>query len=631
MKRILAGALALLILTGLLPAPALAHSIGRAHKASVTVMMYIDGSDLEEDDGSATADINEMLYADVGDNVNIILCTGGAKKWQNSVMNPDTNEYYRIQNGRLVRLKDAGRKDMTYASTLGEFVSFCAENYPAQRNMLVLWDHGGGSLYGFGVDDRFEGFHMMSLDDLGDALDETGVHFDFIGFDACLMATAETAISVAGCADYLIASEEMEPNTGWYYTGWLSRLSADPDIDTETLGRGIIDDFMQKSLENDSHDTLTLSMIDLDRFQDAALPQLWAFSGNASEMIDDGSFAVISRARSGARSYGSGDYDQVDLIDFASRVGTDAAASLIDALMDAIVYSRATRNMEGSSGMAIYFPYEYPGELSGMLKTYDGLGWDKSYLSLISSFATMQAAGRQSGGDAESNDYSWYDAGLADGQAEYITSNQLDGEALLIRLKNDDYHALTLKPEDWDLIVDIQLQAYLDDGEGFIELGSDDVFDFDEDGDLIVDFDYTWVSLNGDTVTYYAEDYVTDGDYYCYSGYVPIEYNGREAELILSWDSEHDGGFVRGVRLPSVGGASARGLVPLRKGDVIRPVCQYYDYDGEYVDEFFFGDGFVVDGEITVSYEEVGYEETAFCYMLVDIYGNAYWTEYVYS
>ena len=40
---------------------------------------------------------------------------------------------------------------------------------------------------------------------------------------------------------------------------------------------------------------------------------------------------------------------------------------------------------------------------------------------------------------------------------------------------------------------------------------------------------------------------------------------------------------------------------------------------------------FVVDGEITVSYEEVGYEETAFCYMLVDIYGNAYWTEYVYS
>ncbi|MBQ8952739.1 MAG: clostripain [Clostridia bacterium] len=631
MKRILAGALALLLLAALLPSAALAHSISRKSRASVTVMMYIDGSDLEEDDGSATADINEMLYADVGDNVNVILCTGGAKKWQNSIMNAETNEYYRIQNGRLVRLKDAGLKDLTDAATLGEFVSFCAENYPADRNILVMWDHGGGSLYGFGVDDRFPGFHMMSLDDLGDALDETGVHFDFIGFDACLMATAETAISVAGCADYLIASEEMEPNTGWYYTDWLTSLSADPDIDTETLGRGIIDDFMKKSLENDSHDTLTLSLVDLDRFQDAVLPQLWAFSGDASKMIDDGSFAVISRARSGARSYGSGDYDQVDLMDFASRVGTDAASALIEALTDAVVYSRATRNREGSSGMAIYFPYEQPGELAGMLKTYDGLGWDESYLSLISSFATVQAAGRQSGKEGDASGYAWYDADLADDQTEYITNNQLDGEELLIRLKNDDYYALTLKDEDWDLIVDIQLQVYLDDGEGYIELGSDDVFSFDEDGDLIVDYDFTWVTLNGETVTYYAEDYVSDGDYYCYSGYVPIEFNGRDAELILNWDSDHDGGFVRGVRLPSVGGASARGLVPLRKGDVIRPVCQYYDYNGDYVDEFFLGEGITVDGEIAVTYDEVGYEETAFCYMLVDIYGNSYWTEYVYS
>ena len=27
-------------------------------------------------------------------------------------------------------------------------------------------------------------------------------------------------------ADYMIASEETEPGIGWYYTGWLTALSA---------------------------------------------------------------------------------------------------------------------------------------------------------------------------------------------------------------------------------------------------------------------------------------------------------------------------------------------------------------------------------------------------------------------
>ena len=49
---------------------------------------------------------------------------------------------------------------------------------------------------------------------------------------------------------------------------------------------------------------------------DKALPMLWAFSGDTAALIDDGSFATVSRARSGARSYGYNDYDQIDLVDF---------------------------------------------------------------------------------------------------------------------------------------------------------------------------------------------------------------------------------------------------------------------------------------------------------------------------
>ncbi len=47
----------------------------------VTVMIYICGADLESDDGCGTLDINEMLAADLGDNVNVILETGGCTYW----------------------------------------------------------------------------------------------------------------------------------------------------------------------------------------------------------------------------------------------------------------------------------------------------------------------------------------------------------------------------------------------------------------------------------------------------------------------------------------------------------------------------------------------------------------------
>ena len=49
-----------------------------------------------------------------------------------------------------------------------------------------------------------------------------GVKFDFIGFDACLMATLETAIAIdTVCGLRRSRARKSEPGTGWYYTNWL--------------------------------------------------------------------------------------------------------------------------------------------------------------------------------------------------------------------------------------------------------------------------------------------------------------------------------------------------------------------------------------------------------------------------
>ena len=77
-------------------------------------MVYMCGTDLESNYGMATSDINEMLHADLSDKVNIIVETGGADKWQNTVISSKVNQIYQVKNEGILRLEaDFGKKAMT--------------------------------------------------------------------------------------------------------------------------------------------------------------------------------------------------------------------------------------------------------------------------------------------------------------------------------------------------------------------------------------------------------------------------------------------------------------------------------------------------------------------------------------
>ena len=174
------------------------------------------GTDLESKYGMASSDMEEMRSAAFGDNVNVIIFTGGCSQWKVSGISNKVNQIYQIKNGQIGRIvEDAGSKPMTDPNNLASFIQFCAKNFPANRNELILWDHGGGSVTGYGYDEKNKNSGSMSLAGVNQALKAGGVKFDFIGFDACLMATAETALMLNEHADYLIASEETEPGIGW--------------------------------------------------------------------------------------------------------------------------------------------------------------------------------------------------------------------------------------------------------------------------------------------------------------------------------------------------------------------------------------------------------------------------------
>ena len=170
-------------------------------------------------------------------------------------------------------IEDWGETDMGDWQTLADFGKWAVENYPANRYALILWNHGDGwrssatedddSLFkAFSYDETSDTKIYISNGDYAAALSEIttalGRKLDIIGFDACMMGMWEVAVASAPYADYLLASEEKEPESGWVYDGFMPGLVANPLMTPEELGISIIDSYHDDSLSND-----TLSLVDL--------------------------------------------------------------------------------------------------------------------------------------------------------------------------------------------------------------------------------------------------------------------------------------------------------------------------------------------------------------------------------
>lgn len=603
-----------------------------------TIMVYICGTDLESNYGAATADIIEMCEADINDSVNVLLYTGGTSVWQNDVISTDTNQIWQVAHEGLVCVEeDMGAKSMTDPSTLSEFVSYCGENYPANRNVLIMWDHGGGALYGYGIDENFGG-DSMQISEIDSALEDAGVKFDFIGFDACLMATVETACMAEHHADYMIGSEEVEPGSGWYYTDWLNLICDDPSIPTEEIGKQIVDDFIQACWEQNASDSCTLSIVDLTEMGNV-YNALCTFASNARERLDGNQFRVVSHSISNTKSFGDDSYDTIDLTHFAQNCDIEGSRELIDAVDNAVVYASSSGNVSNANGLTIYVPYNDIYSFDNMLAIYKDIGLEGEYTEFIKTFANIVVGGQEYIGsntpvEALDGGYesdglpdfsgwlacSWFDEDyISDYEDSYAEVSSDDGE--LIVEDRGGYYALALSDEDMEIISDIQMQLFYDDGEGYIDLGTDNYFEIDDDGALMVDYDGLWFAIGDQIVPLYistTEDIV--------EGYIPCELNGEYVNLVVRWDEEGTGIIEGAVRFYE-NGMSMKGLIPVEDGDEIQLLCDYYTYDGEYDDAYALDEPFVYDSSMGIEYIPSGEGEFLIYYCITDIYNNTYYVE----
>ena len=621
---------------------------------TVTIMVYMCGTDLESRSKMGTMDLQEMLNASFGNDVNLLVYTGGCKGWQNTVVSSTTNQIWQIKDGKMACLeKDLGSVPMTDPDVLSGYIRWCAENYPASRYELILWDHGGGSVSGYGYDEKFASSGSMDLSGLDRALKDAGVKFDFIGFDACLMATAETALTMAQYADYLIASEETEPGVGWYYTDWLTALGKDTSMPTIQIGQKIVDSFVDTCAQKCRGQSTTLSVVDLAELE-ATLPDVLAdFSRSTAKLIREQSYQTVSNARSGAREFApSSRIDQVDLVHLAKNLGTKEGEALSKVLLSAVKYNRTSADMTNAYGLSIYFPYRKTAAVSRAASTFERIGMDDAYTQCIRQFADVMDSGQAVSGGSDSplpallgmlggagsggDDISALLASVLGGRSldmenagEYLTAHRFPDEALVWQTGEDGVPVLRLNEQQWSLVQDLELNLFYDDGEGYIDLGLDNTFDFDGEGGLLGVNEGTWLAVEGQPVAYYHTATVDDGTSYAITGRVPVLHNGSRAEMILTFDTERPQGYVAGVQTVYLNGETdtvAKSQSELQPGDTLEFLCDYYSYDGDYQDSYLLGDPLIVtEEELTIS--DVPLDGvTRASYRFTDIFGKHHWT-----
>lgn len=619
-------------------------------KDKVTVMVYICGADLESDGGCATLDLKEMMAAKLGSNVNIVLETGGCTAWSTPGIKDGEVQRWTIKDGKLQELADLGKTGMLSSAQLKDFVSFAAKNYPANRYELVFWDHGGGSLYGYGSDEMYPKT-VMFLPDIAKALKDSGVKFDFVGFDACLMGSIETAYMLEPYADYLIASEESEPAFGWDYTPWLNAVSQNTSIDTVALGKVVVDGFIKANAPSSSEKSKTDNTLSVVALREVphVYQELCAYMTNATSALANQQFKTISTAVAKTRAFADGDFDMIDLEDFAKRANLTGKDDLDNALNSAVKYSKSTAKT-GVYGLSLYFPYKDLSVYSYAKQKFAEFGFGGQIYKFFDKFANLLAGGQKNSDsrslkenltgqqDAQTNysSYSWYD----NSEVQNYTYDDIDYTELQILQNQAGDWYLPLTDDDWSLLTDVQLQVLLDDGQGYIDLGSDQKYNTDEKGNLLLDYnnDNMWVAIGGQTVCYYAESTTTleDGTD-VFIGYVPAVLNGKiDIDIILEWDGDDADGYIAGYRLTAsnsdIGGAGTigKGYKQFKKGDKIDFICDYYKYDGSYDDSYYFGDPITIGDKLPdVTYEDIGDSHVLMCYMLVDIYQNYSWTQTV--
>ena len=634
--------------------------ISSAHaETSTTLLVYMCGADLQS---AACEDIYEMGIAEVGDNVNIVILAGGAEEWDFDEIQGNTRNLITLRDGNFESITDWGWKSMGSEESLLEFLRYGLTEYPADRTVAVLWDHGAGSEAGVCFDDTTEDQDGLSLLEINNVLydlhEQMGdYHIDIFGCDACMMATYEMAAMLSYYdIDYYIASEELEPGIGWHYTSWLEKLGKQPDMTAEELCGCIVDNYMEAGLKETPDDYLTLSVISLHEMGNLqeAVEKL------ASTMLGElqqGNVADLRRERSRMYSFGSyvdGSWDMVDMgamLDAYARHDAENAALARKQLSKAVLYSRQTDNLQPCSGLSVLIPQDTKNEFETYAEGVDlsfympnWIGFVKAYTQQLQggsySFSATSAQQMSGTGFLSQIAELFSDSGDVYGWNEETETYTTEGRPDIPIAVSDGDYAFTAKLSEEDLqyldYVEGMLALDISDEEvsGYVDFGlmQNNLINWDT-GDVYSLFDGSWPVFGEQMVPLYDQMSNERGR----RSLIPVKLNGEYTYLVVEFTAGSNEGRIIGANAGyDENGLPIRTTTKLREGDIIIPVYTMYvgNEDSEDMEETEFdGDEIIWRDGMTVTYEDLsdGDEplEAMFCFVLNDIFGEYTMTDLI--
>ena len=362
-KKLFSLLLALALAASVCP---LAAAPGLAEGNKVTILAYVCGSALESEDGEATDDIREMISSGIGKSgaLTVLVATGGCSRWQKYGISSRNVQYYRLGSSGPELLKDVGRRNMGEADTLSDFLRYGISAAPAERYVLILWDHGGGPVFGLCNDENYRD-DSLSLTELRTGLVNglKSTKLDIIGFDCCLMNCVDLCADLYGIADYAVLSQEMVSGTGMDYDAWMKPIVNDPGISSEEIAMTMAKTYVAENAGWLRSETATMSVIATERMP-AVMDAVNAFSSALSSLIKSNLSGVV-RLRTQLTSFGefmdedaSDLVDVVDMCDAFSALLPEECAGLKQAAQQAVRYNYTTRDIASyAHGLSFFMPY----------------------------------------------------------------------------------------------------------------------------------------------------------------------------------------------------------------------------------------------------------------------------------
>ena len=566
MKKIILAACLCLLAAVLLPT----CSGSSAGKTSYTVMVYMCGSDLESESGAVTADIEEMLKVGGTTNVHVVIQTGGASEWQNELVKADKTQRWLVGKDSLQQVAELEPANMGEAKSLSDFITWAASAYPADRYILVMWDHGAGSVEGYDADQLFDNalLGLAGIDQaLATATQAAKIRFEMIGFDTCLMANVETASIAAKYADWFVASEELEPGHGWNYTPVLATLATNAAIDGDALGRVIVDGFRDQAKAEGTAGAITLSVVNLKKIP-ALVAAIDAFA--ASVKLDGETPLDLARARNNAEDYGNDRANDsfTDMVDLADLVGQLAkegsfgkAADIDDALKAAVVYRIGSESTPVAGGLSIFFPFRDRESFEERVKKYATNPFPASWKKLVADYSGLMLA------DTAGIEFDKGEPEEIDGDdANYVSRSGKKSKS------GEKVYRAGIEKKDIEQIASIYMVlGHMDrvNPDKFVMLGMDSDVSL-TNGKVASDFAGDWITLDGSFVSMFEEDETDDS--FVYS--IPAKLNGKTVDIVVTV-SKKDGEYkIQGASegVDPKTGIPSKQFFRLKKGDRITPL-----------------------------------------------------------